>query len=90
MKSLEKFFEVTTPKLNIADNLSASYSRDFEAHETLNGMKVNQSSIQGERERGETRRLLGTIILILPKKDFLAFVPDELFGPIRVRKTGVA
>ena len=88
MKSLEKFFEVTTPKLNIADNLSASYSRDFEAHETLNGMKVNQSSIQGER--GETRRLLGTIILILPKKDFLAFVPDELFGPIRVRKTGVA
>ena len=83
MKSLEKFFEVTTPKLNIADNLSASYSRDFEAHETLNGMKVNQSSIQGERERerGETRRLLGTIILILPKKDFLAFVPDELLDP---------
>ena len=79
MKSLEKFFEVTTPKLNIADNLSASYSRDFEAHETLNGMKVNQSSIQGER--GETRRLLGTIILILPKKDFLAFVPDELLDP---------
>ena len=78
VKSLEKFFEVTTPKLNIADNLSASYSRDFEAHETLNGMKVNQSSIQGERE---TRRLLGTIILILPKKDFLAFVPDELLDP---------
>ena len=78
---MEKFFEVTTPKLNIADNLSASYSRDFEAHETLNGMKVNQSSIQGERKRRETRRLLGTIILILPKKDFLAFVPDELLDP---------
>ena len=70
MKSLEKFFEVTTPKLNIADNLSASYSRDFEAHETLNGMKVNQSSIQGERERRD-KKALGNHHTYSPQKGLL-------------------
>ena len=89
MKSLEKFFEVTTPKLNIADNLSASYSRDFEAHETLNGMKVNQSSIQGEREERQEGSWEPSY-LFSPKRTSWHSCQMNSLGPIRVRKTGVA